>query len=227
MTGALTGVLATALLAGCGAPDLSGEAASPAPVVTAAASEGTSTPEATSMATSTTQPAPTQEATPAPSAGETGAAGSSDSPNDADLAFARQMVPHHLQALELAGLVTTRARDLSIGEYAAKITAARGADIRTLQGWLDMWGAQPLPRDHEMPGMQKRAELEELAKLNGPSFDRKFLTLMIEHNNGAIKLARTEQDEGAFPGAKALATATATALSAEVKELKKYLARLD
>ncbi|MGI5160535.1 DUF305 domain-containing protein [Microbispora sp. CA-102843] len=225
---ALTGVLVTALLAGCGAPDLAGGAASPAPAVPTAAAPATTpgtalTPEAT----------PSPEATPTPDAplsatpDETGAAKPSAGANAADVAFARQMVPHHLQALEMARFAQTRAGDPWVREFAAKVATARDTDIRTFKDWLDMWGAEPLPRDHKMPGAQTRAEIEALAKLNGPSFDRKYVTLMIEHDNGAIKLARTEQADGAFEGAKALAVATATSLGAEVKELKKYRALLD
>ncbi len=225
VTAALTGVLATALLAGCGTPDPAGGAASPAPVVASPATtvETPLTSEATPSPEATQSPGSAIGATP----DETGAAEPSAGTNAADVAFARQMVPHHLQALELARLAQTRAGDPWVGEFAAKVATARDTDIRTFKDWLDMWGAEPLPRDHAMPGTQKRAEIEALAKLNGPSFDRKYVTLMIEHDNGAIKLARAEQAGGAFEGAKALAVATATALGAEVKELKKYRALLD
>ncbi|TQS25839.1 DUF305 domain-containing protein [Microbispora sp. KK1-11] len=218
-------MLATALLAGCGAPDLAGGAASPAPV---AASPAT-TVEAPPASEAPPSPEATQSPESAPSAtpDETGAAKPPAGATAADVAFARQMVPHHLQAAEMARLAQTHAGDPWVREFAAKVAAARDTDMRTFKGWLDMWGAEPLPPDHAMPGTQTRAEIEALAKLNGPSFDRKYVTLMIEHDNGAIKLARAEQADGAFEGAKALAVATATSLGAEVKELKKYRALLD
>ncbi|GGO19954.1 hypothetical protein GCM10011574_45950 [Microbispora bryophytorum] len=220
---ALTGVLAMALLAGCGAPDLASGAASPAPVV--------ASPAATFETPPASQAAPSSEATQTPDSAlsatpdETGAPSAGG--DAADVAFARQMVPHHLQALEMARLAQTRAGDPWVSGFAGKVATARDTDIRTFKGWLDMWGAEPLPRDHAMPGTQTRAEIEALAKLQGPSFDRKYVTLMIEHDNGAIKLARAEQADGAFEGAKALAVATTTSLGAEVKELKKYRALLD
>ncbi|NJP24883.1 MULTISPECIES: DUF305 domain-containing protein [unclassified Microbispora] len=222
VTGALTGMLTAALLAGCGTPDLAGEAASPAPVGQAAAS-----PPATPETTPTPSPDATDTSEAAAAPDETDAAQQPGGSKAADVAFARKMVPHHLQALEMARIAQTRAGDPWVGQFAAKVATARDADIRTFKGWLDMWGAEPLPRDHAMPGTQTRAEIEALAKLNGPSFDRKYVTLMIEHDNGAIKLARAEQADGSFDGAKALATATVTALGAEVKELKKYRDLLD
>ncbi len=224
VTGALTGVLATVLLAGCGTPDPANQAASPSPAVPAAASPA-ATSEAATEAPLTA--GPDETGADETGADETGAADQSGGRNAADVTFARQMIPHHLQALEMARLAETRAGDPWVREFAAKVATARDTDMRTFRDWLDMWGAEPLPRDHAMPGTQTRAEIEALAKLNGPQFDRKYVTLMIEHDNGAIKLARAEQAEGAFEGAKALAVATTTALGAEVKELKKYRALLD
>lgn len=39
---------------------------------------------------------------------------------------------------------------------------------------------------HNMPGMLTQAQLEELAAATGSEFDRKFLTFMIEHHEGAV-----------------------------------------
>jgi uncharacterized protein (DUF305 family) len=50
--------------------------------------------------------------------------------------------------------------------------------------------------------------------------------MMIEHHEGAIKMAEEEQANGAFADAKTLAESIATSQRAEVKKLKKYLAKL-
>jgi len=39
---------------------------------------------------------------------------------------------------------------------------------------------------HDMPGMLTQPQLEELAAATGREFDRKFLTFMIEHHQGAV-----------------------------------------
>ena len=39
---------------------------------------------------------------------------------------------------------------------------------------------------HDMPGMLTQDQLEELADATGREFDRKFLTFMIEHHEGAV-----------------------------------------
>ncbi|WP_182877704.1 DUF305 domain-containing protein [Microbispora sp. H10670] len=207
LTGTMTAVLAMVLLAGCGGADGASPSPAPAPASAAAA-------------------VPSNDATVTATPAEPGATDAPADHNAADVAFAGRIIPHHLQAVDLATLAQSRAGDPWVRDMASRILSARDTDIRTLKGWLDMWGAEPLPRDHKMPGMQTRAEIDALAKLSGPAFDKRFTTLMIKHDGGAIAIAGVEQKKGAFDGGKALATAISTALSAEVKELKEYLAKL-
>jgi uncharacterized protein (DUF305 family) len=58
---------------------------------------------------------------------------------------------------------------------------------------------------HDMPGMLTQAQLEELAAAKGSEFDRKFLTFMIQHHEGAVIMVRelfgsdgAAQDDQAF-----------------------------
>jgi uncharacterized protein (DUF305 family) len=50
-----------------------------------------------------------------------------------------------------------------------------------------------------------------------------FLTMMIEHHEGAIEMARTEQSEGQNAHAKALAAAIEKAQTAEIAQMKQML----
>lgn len=43
---------------------------------------------------------------------------------------------------------------------------------------------------HNMPGMLTQAQLEELAAAEGSEFDRKFLSFMIQHHEGAVIMVR-------------------------------------
>ena len=65
-------------------------------------------------------------------------AGSADF-NDADVAFAQMMIPHHEQALEMAQLADDRASDAELKEIAGKIEKAQDPEIRTMKGWLKSW----------------------------------------------------------------------------------------
>jgi len=62
--------------------------------------------------------------------------------NDADVAFAQQMIPHHQQAVEMAQLAETRAESPEVKDLAADIEAAQDPEIETMTGWLDSWGAR-------------------------------------------------------------------------------------
>jgi uncharacterized protein (DUF305 family) len=195
-------------------PASSGESASPTP------SDGTPSPSVSASASASGTPG--QSPTPTASPVETPAAGF----NAADVSFAQLMIPHNLQSLDMAALVAGRAKDIWITDLAAKLQEAQDPEIRTFKGWLNGWGKQPKPRGYKMPGMLSDAEMAKLAKAKGAAFDRLFVTMMIEHYEGAIKMAEDEQAKGVFAEAKAVAAAMATSRQAEVKEMKKYLAKL-
>ncbi|WP_230984848.1 DUF305 domain-containing protein [Microbispora oryzae] len=215
-----------ALLTGCGGTaDRNGaapaSAAASAPVsAPASAAASPSEPAAVGTATADGQGSP--GADPAASAPADAAAG----PNAADVSFARKMIPHHLQALDMASLARTNAGDQWVRDLASRLAETRDAQVRELKGWLDAWGEEPLPRDQPMPGMQSAAKIAALAKASGGAFDRMFITMMIEHHKGAVALARSERNGGAFDGTKAMADSIATTGAAEIAEMKAYLAKL-
>ncbi|WP_067174401.1 DUF305 domain-containing protein [Microtetraspora niveoalba] len=220
---AATSAVVLTLLAGCSGSGT--DAAAPSPSASVAASDSaTAAPSESPAETPTEAPAETPSATddtPA-SPDPAGAAGH----NDADVSFAKMMIPHHLQAIDMAGLARTQAGDQWIRDLAAKITEAQDPEIRTMKGWLDGWGEEPLPRDHAMPGMSSAAEMDKLAKADGSPFDRLFVTMMIKHHTGAIKMAEEERASGAFAEAKAMAETIVATQKAEIKEMKAYLAKL-
>ncbi|MFI6818623.1 DUF305 domain-containing protein [Nonomuraea sp. NPDC050328] len=148
--------------------------------------------------------------------------------NDADVMFAQMMIPHHEQAVEMAGLAATRAADPEIKELAQKIKAAQDPEIETMKSWLAAWG-KPAPSGgmhHEMPGIMSADDMKKLAAAKGAAFDRQFAELMIAHHEGAIEMARTEQAQGADPAAKELAKAVESAQQAEIAQMRKLLERL-
>nr|WP_091599025.1 DUF305 domain-containing protein [Micromonospora krabiensis] len=153
--------------------------------------------------------------------------------NDADVAFAQMMIPHHRQAVEMAELAATRAEDPEIARLAGQIKAAQAPEIAAMTGWLAAWG-RPLPSagpemshlDHGMPGMMAEAELRGLEAASGRAFDRQFLTMMIAHHEGAVAMARDEIADGGDPAAKALAQQVVAAQQAEIATMREILDRL-
>ncbi|GHE02727.1 DUF305 domain-containing protein [Streptomyces alanosinicus] len=152
--------------------------------------------------------------------------------NAQDVAFAQGMIPHHQQALEMARLAAGRASSARVKDLATRIEKAQDPEIRTMTGWLTSWGEQvPMAgMDHSghsgmpgMPGMMTDADMTALKKAKGTDFDTKFLSMMVEHHQGAVEMAGTEKSKGSYGPAKTLADAIVTAQNAEIKEMKKLL----
>ena len=171
------------------------------------------------------------------SAGSGSSAKPGDNFNDADIAFAQGMIPHHQQAVEMADLALTRAESPEVTSLAKQIKAAQDPEIKTMTGWLKTWGA-PLTADTESSmdhmddaddsasegtGMMSASEMTNLKKAKGAAFDTMFLEMMIQHHTGAITQAKTEQAEGKNSDAKALAGGIIKAQKAEISTMEGLL----
>ncbi|WP_336048196.1 DUF305 domain-containing protein [Streptomyces sp. CA2R101] len=153
--------------------------------------------------------------------------------NAADVAFAKGMIPHHRQAVEMADLAVTRAASPQVKALAEKIKKAQDPEIKTMSGWLTAWDEQvpeEMPgMDHsahsQMPGMKGMKEMAALKKKSGKDFDTSFLEMMVGHHRGAVQMAGTEKDKGAYGRAKTLATDIIKAQNAEITQMNKLLGK--
>ncbi|MFG2533245.1 DUF305 domain-containing protein [Streptomyces sp. NPDC048516] len=153
--------------------------------------------------------------------------------NAADVAFAKGMIPHHRQALEMADLAATRAASHQVKELAEKIKKAQDPEIKTMSGWLTAWDEEvpeEMPgMDHSahsaMPGMKGMKEMDALKKKSGKDFDTSFLEMMVGHHQGAVRMAGTEKDKGAYGRAKTLAAGIIKAQNAEITQMNKLLGK--
>lgn len=122
-----------------------------------------------------------------------------DSPNSADVSYARMMIAHHSQALEMTELAPDRAESTKVTKLAERIAAAQKPEIAAMQGWLKTHGKAEHGDGHDhgsMPGMATEAQLEKLRAARGKAFDQLFLTLMITHHEGAITMATDVKGQG-------------------------------
>ncbi|MFD4114854.1 DUF305 domain-containing protein [Streptomyces niveus] len=165
--------------------------------------------------------------------------------NDADVAFAQGMIPHHEQAVEMSALADGRASGAEIKTLAAEIEKAQDPEITTMRSWLKAWG-EPESADGSEPGMDHGSggshgtedgsggadgmmsdrDLAELTAAKGVDFDRKFAELMIKHHDGAIAMARDQRKNGESGKVKKLAADVIKAQTAEVEQLNALLDRL-
>jgi uncharacterized protein (DUF305 family) len=121
---------------------------------------------------------------------------------DADVDFMSGMIPHHAQAVIMAGWAPSHGARKDVAILCERIVVAQRDEIAMMQGWLGDRG-QIVPdatstrhkmkmngMEHEMlmPGMLSDEEMAALDAARGPEFDRLFLTGMIKHHQGAIDM---------------------------------------
>ncbi|MBA2947963.1 DUF305 domain-containing protein [Streptomyces himalayensis] len=149
--------------------------------------------------------------------------------NAADVAFAKGMIPHHRQAVEMADLAPSRAQSAEVKKLAEDIKKAQDPEIKTMSGWLTSWGEEvpaESAMDHSMhgaDGMMTAEEMEQLKDSSGQAFDTAFMEMMIKHHEGAVQMAKTEQADGAYEPAKKMAGAIITSQTAEITQMNKLL----
>jgi uncharacterized protein (DUF305 family) len=122
--------------------------------------------------------------------------------SDADIAFMTGMIPHHAQAVIMAGWAPSHGASSDIAILCERIVVGQTDEIRSMQEWLRDRG-QPVPdakstrmkmtmngveHEHLMPGMLTDEEMAELDRARGSEFDRLFLIGMIKHHQGAIDM---------------------------------------
>lgn len=169
---------------------------------------------------------------------ETRTAANGDEFNDADVAFATDMIPHHAQALAMVDLTQGRELDPEVQRLTEDIRAAQAPEIEQMVDWLTAWD-EPVPetmRDHanshdmgegdghdmeemddgDMPGMMSDEEMTELEDAPDADFQTMWLEMMIDHHEGAVEMARTEQEDGVFEPATELAESIETSQEKEI-----------
>lgn len=75
----------------------------------------------------------------------------------------------------------------------------------------------------DMPGMMSAEEMQALADASDAEFQDMWLEMMTEHHEGAIEMAKSEQAEGKYPDAVALAESIETAQDAEIETIQGLL----
>jgi uncharacterized protein (DUF305 family) len=111
---------------------------------------------------------------------------------EADVRFMQGMIAHHAQAIYMSRMAAARQANPHLLKFANKIDQSQQAEIRLMQEWLRAKN-QVAPdtsswRTMMMPGMLTTEQLAKLDASKGAEFDRQFLTLMIQHHEGALKM---------------------------------------
>jgi uncharacterized protein (DUF305 family) len=122
--------------------------------------------------------------------------------SDADVDFMAGMIPHHAQAVIMAGWAPSHDARRDVAILCERIVVGQRDEIAMMQNWLRDRG-QTVPdatstrhkmkmdgveHDMLMPGMLTDEEMAALDRARGPEFDRLFLIGMIKHHQGAIDM---------------------------------------
>ena len=152
---------------------------------------------------------------------------------EADVRFMQGMIAHHAQAIFMSRMAAGRNASARVQKFANKIDQSQAAEIRLMQDWL-VANRQTAPdtdswRTMSMPGMLTSAQLAQLDAAKGTDFDATFLNLMIQHHNGALRMA---EDLFATPMAaqdvdiSVFANDVVTVQTAEIGLMQQMLANL-
>lgn len=147
--------------------------------------------------------------------------------NDADIAFVKDMTPHHESAVAMSELAPDRSDNPAVTALAARIADAQEPEIAEMRRMAKAWGVD-LGAGHSggsHAGMDMTGATT-LEPLKGVAFDRAFLAEMIVHHESALPMSQAELDKGANPQAKALAQRIAATQAAEIAEMKQLLTTL-
>src|SRR5262245_3227971 len=121
---------------------------------------------------------------------------------DADVDFMAGMIPHHAQAVVMAGWAPSHGARADVAVLCERIVVAQRDEIAMMQTWLGDRGQfvpdaastrhrmkmNGVEHDMLMPGMLTDEEMAALDGARGPEFDRLFLVGMIKHHQGAIDM---------------------------------------
>ncbi|MBI2844369.1 MAG: DUF305 domain-containing protein [Armatimonadetes bacterium] len=138
-----------------------------------------------------------------------------------DREFMQNMMRHHAGAITISKLAAEKAKRPELRRFAQQVVDDQTREnqqlSRWLQGWYDVTAqAAPMPMDEEM--------LERLRALEGKQFDTEYMQAMVTHHQEAVNMARIAEQRAARPELKALAAQIVKEQSAEMEQLRGWLA---
>jgi uncharacterized protein (DUF305 family) len=122
--------------------------------------------------------------------------------SEADVQFMSGMIPHHAQAVLIAGWAGSHGARPDLRTMCERIVVSQRDEIEMMRNWLRDRG-EPVPapdathhrmkmngmeHDMLMPGMLTTEDLAQLDKARNAEWDALFLKAMIRHHQGALKM---------------------------------------
>ena len=155
--------------------------------------------------------------------------------DSAEAGFARDMIVHHGQAVQMAEIIRDRTDSDDMKLLASDISMTQQGQVGIMQGWLGVWGlpvtgSEPAmawmghPTEGLMPGMASPEEIDRLGKLPPDEADVLFLRLMIAHHEAAIPMSQAILKRTDEPEVRELASSIEESQKVEIENMKAMLA---
>jgi len=151
----------------------------------------------------------------------------------ADVEFMQGMIAHHAQAIYMSRMAEAHGANPRVLKLANKIDQSQVSEIRIMQEWLRRNG-QTAPdtsswRTMKMAGMLTDEQLKQLDAAKGVAFDNAFLTLMIQHHEGALQMVKdlfATSGAGQEVDVNVFANDVVTVQTAEIGAMRQMLSQL-
>ena len=150
---------------------------------------------------------------------------------NADVGFAKGMIPHHEGAIAMAKVQLRYGKDAEMKALAQKIVDTQQSEIKYMQAWLAKnEDSQPAASNAKeiTQAYQQKAMGNHDAMMQGimdANPDIAFAKGMIPHHQGAIDMATIEQTYGKNPAMLALAKQIKQAQTPEIKQMQDWLSK--
>jgi putative membrane protein len=154
---------------------------------------------------------------------------------NSDTAFIRQALTSGREEVELAKLAAEKSQSVQIKQFAQMLVSDHTAVNEQLVLLGQRNGAAPAPRDGAQRGgadspnappaaspgaAPSSAKAQELAKLSGAEFDRKFMAMIVGGHEKSVELYTRQSESGANPAAKKLASETLPKIREHLQQAK-------
>ncbi len=154
-----------------------------------------------------------------------GMMGSSNLSDPYDLRFLDGMIVHHEMAIMMVRMMIGQSTHPELRDLGQRIVTGQQQQIDQMTAWRQQW-YPTAPFNSMMGGMMTRGTTGMMGRgmMQGDFADRMFLTMMIPHHQRAIGMSNDALTNALHPDLKGLATDIIAVQSAEITEMRGYLA---
>lgn len=144
---------------------------------------------------------------------------------DADTAFAKGMIPHHIGAVEMAKVQLEFGKDETMRKLAQAIIDGQQSEIDLMNAWLTGKDTQSQNPDapHAKAYADDGSHQAMMTAINEPNPDVAFAKAMIPHHQGAVAMAKVQLAHGKDEAMKKLAQDIIKAQEPEIKLMEDWL----